>query len=313
VTGLTLGRVFGTEVRAHWTWIFVLAFIVVVFGSELSDGTAAAWPPAAAWGTSIAMSLLVFGSVCAHELAHVKVARRNGLSNPVVVVQLLGGPYVMEVRPKTADQELRIALVGSALSFLLAAAFGLVAAVFIIGPINVDQAAYWLQAVEFVSFMASAFNVLLGVVNLVPGYPLDGARVLHALVWRRTGQESVATAAAVRVGRYVGVLLIAMGALALVFVDPALGLALVVAGWLVMGSSRGGRGPGSRPAAADAGRVRRRLPGGALRRGSSRGARLRVTRAHRDDPDPAHSAPDLASDPDRAGDGRHRGRAQVGR
>jgi len=238
VTGLTLGRVFGTEVRAHWTWIFVLAFIVVVFGSELSDGTAAAWPPAAAWGTSIAISLLVFGSVCAHEFAHVKVARRNGLSNPVVVVQLLGGPYVMEVRPKTADQELRIALVGSALSFLLAAAFGLVAAVFIIGPINVDQAAYWLQAVEFVSFMVSAFNVLLGVVNLVPGYPLDGARVLHALVWRRTGQESVATAAAVRVGRYVGVLLIAMGALALVFVDPALGLALVVAGWLVMGSSR---------------------------------------------------------------------------
>lgn len=238
MTGLTLGRVFGTEVRAHWTWIFVLAFIAVVFGSDLSDGTAAAWPPTAAWGSSIATAMLVFGSVCAHELAHVKVARRNGLRNPVVVIQLLGGPYVMEVKPKTAGEEFRIALAGPALSLLLTAAFGLVAAVLVMGPTNVDQTPYWFQAIGFVALMVSAFNLVLGVVNLVPGYPLDGARLLHALVWRRAGQESVATAAAVRVGRYVGVLLLVIGASALVFVDPALGLALLVAGWLLMGSSR---------------------------------------------------------------------------
>jgi Zn-dependent protease len=238
VTGLTLGRVFGTEVRAHWTWIFVLAFIAVIFASDLSDGTAAAWPPDAAWGTSIGLAVLVFGSVAAHELAHVKVGRRNGQRYPVVVVQLLGGPYVMEVQPRTAGEEFRIALAGSALSLLLAAAFGLVAAVFILGPINMDQAPYWLQGVAFVTFMVAVFNLVLAAINLVPGYPLDGARVLHALVWRRTGQESVATAAAIRVGRYVASFLIGSGVLVLVLVDPATGLFLVVAGWLVMGSSR---------------------------------------------------------------------------
>ncbi len=119
----------------------------------------------------------------------------------MVVVQLLGGPYVMEVRPKTAGEELRIALAGSALSFLLAAAFGLVAAVFILGPINVDQAAVLAAGGRVRDVHGLGLQLVLGVINLVPGYPLDGARVLHALVWRRTGQESVATAAAIRVGR----------------------------------------------------------------------------------------------------------------
>ena len=239
MSGLTLGRVFGTEVRAHWTWIFVLAFIAVFFGAGLSDGSASAWPTAAAWGSSIATAILVFGSVCAHELAHVKVASRNGLRNPVVVVQLLGGPFVMEVKPRTAGEELRISLAGSALSLLLAVVFGLIAAAFLIlGPPDVNQTPYWLQAIGFVTFWVAVFNLVLGVINLVPGYPLDGARVFHALVWLRTGQESVATAAAVWVGRSVGVFLIAVGVLALVFVDPALGLSLVLAGWLVMASSR---------------------------------------------------------------------------
>ena len=90
--GLTLGRVFGTEVRAHWTWIVILAFIAVIFGMDLSNGSAVVWPPALAWGSSIATAVLVFASAIAHELAHVRVARRNGQQIPVVVVQLLGGP-----------------------------------------------------------------------------------------------------------------------------------------------------------------------------------------------------------------------------
>ena len=83
--GLTLGRVFGTEVRAHWTWIPISAFIAVVFGIGLSGKEATSWPPALAWAASIACSVLVFGSVVAHELAHVKVARRNGQTVPMVV------------------------------------------------------------------------------------------------------------------------------------------------------------------------------------------------------------------------------------
>ena len=89
MNGLTFGRVFETEVRAHWTWILVLAFISVILGLDLSDGPAAAWPPALAWGSAITTAALVFASVTAHELAHVKVARRNGQLIPAAVVQCL--------------------------------------------------------------------------------------------------------------------------------------------------------------------------------------------------------------------------------
>jgi len=234
--GLTLGRVFGTEVRAHWSWVLVLAFIVVVFGMDMSDGTAASWPPALAWGSSIATAALVFASVTAHELAHVRVARRNGQQTPVAVVQLLGGPYVMAVQPKTAGEEFRIAVAGPLFSFLIAAALGVPTTVLLLGPF--DNAPDGLQAISFVLTMVTVFNAFLCLINLVPGYPLDGARILHAVVWQRTGQETAATAAAVRVGRYVGLSLIGAGAVVVIAADALAGLCLVVSGWLVLASSR---------------------------------------------------------------------------
>ncbi len=236
--GLTLGRIFGTELRAHWTWILILAFIAAVFGVDLSDGTAAAWSAPLAWGTSIATAALVFASVAAHELAHVWVARRNGQRNPVVVVQLLGGPYVMEVRPSDAGQEIRISVAGPVCSLALAVVFGVLAAGLSLGPVNIDQAPEGLQAVQFTTSILAVFNVFLLLVNVLPGYPMDGARILHGVVWRRSGQEAAATAAAIRIGRYVGISLMVAGAIFLAFLDPAAGVALVVAGWLMIGSSR---------------------------------------------------------------------------
>ncbi len=234
--GLTLGRVFGTEVRAHWTWVPIAAFIAVIFGMDLTDGTAAVWPAGLAWGASIATAILAFASVTGHELAHVRVARQNGQLVPTVVVQLLGGPYIMEVKPKSAGEELRIAIAGPAFSLMVALALGAVGGLLVLGPF--DAAPPGLQAVAFVTTMAAAFNALLCVINLVPGYPMDGARILHAVVWRRTGDEAAATATAIRVGRNVGAGLIVVGALIVTLADLVLGMSLVVAGWLVISSSR---------------------------------------------------------------------------
>lgn len=236
VIGLSLGRVFNTEVRAHWTWVPIIAFISVIFGMDLADGTAANWPTALAWGSSITVALLVFVSVAGHELAHVRVATLAGQQIPRVVVQLLGGPYVMEVRPKDSAEEIRIALAGPIFSFIVAVIFGVVGAVLVLGPL--DTAPDGVQALAFVTTMVAAFNGLLCIINLVPGYPMDGARILHAVVWRITGKEAVATAAAIRVGRNVGVALIVVGALTMTFLDLVAGLSLVIAGWLVMSSSR---------------------------------------------------------------------------
>jgi hypothetical protein len=156
----------------------------------------------------------------------------------VVTIQLLGGPYVMEVKPKSAGEELRIAMAGSAVSLLLAAAFGAVTAIFVLGTGDQNNTPDGIQAMVFVATMVAGFNLFLGLVNLVPGYPLDGARVLHALVWLRSQQEDAATATTIRISRYVGVFLILFGALLMAVADVVTGLCLAVAGWLVMSSSR---------------------------------------------------------------------------
>jgi Zn-dependent protease len=237
MTGVALGRFLGTEVRAHWSWIPVLAIIVVFFGGDLTTGSVG-WSSAASWATAIAIAGLAFLSVLAHELAHVAVAARYGLKARVVVIQLLGGPYLMALRPKDPRQELRVAAAGPILSLAVGAACATVAAGLIVGPFDLNAAPEGLQALWFVSAVMAAFNLFLGLINLVPGYPLDAARMLHAVAWKRTGTDTAATHAAVRVGRYVGWAFIVGGFGMLLVDDPVSGLGMVLAGWLIMGSSR---------------------------------------------------------------------------
>ena len=234
--GITLGRVFGTEVRAHWTWVPIIAFIAVIFGIELTSGGDGFASAGLAWGAAVATGVLVFVSVTAHELAHVWAARRYGRQLPVVVVQLLGGPFVMEVKPESAAEELRIALAGPVLSLVLTVLCGIAGGAIEFGPFS--DAPDPVQAIGFVAFMVAVFNTLLLVINLLPGYPMDGARALHAVVWNVTGNERVATMTAIRIGRYVGIVLIGVGLGSMVFFDPFLGISLVIAGWMVMNSSR---------------------------------------------------------------------------
>lgn len=235
-----LGRIFDTEVRAHWSWIIILAFIAVIFSTDLSVQTSspAGWNLAWAWGTSIVTAAMVFVSVVVHELAHVAVARRNGMRTPAVVIQLIGGAFAIDVKPKNPGQEFRVAVAGSALSFLLLLFFGGVTLLLAVGPLDMNAAPLALQALQFVTFILALFNGFLGGINLVPGYPLDGARVVHAIAWRKTGDEVAAAATAVKLGRYTGLSLVATGVFVAFYSDATAGLSLGVAGWLIAGSSK---------------------------------------------------------------------------
>jgi Zn-dependent protease len=231
-------RIAGIEVRAHWTWIFLLALITVVFGGGLATQPDTPFEPAWAWGSGIATAILVFLSVVAHELGHVAVARRDGIGGPVVVVQLLGGMYTMETRPRTAGQEFREAAIGPVLSLFLAAAM---AGGYVLLDAVWGSAKEVPQAVLAAAFMAETlalFNVFLAVVNLVPGYPMDGARIVHAIAWAGSRREDVANTAASRVGKVVGGAIIIAGVIVAVGLDPWPGLGLILAGWMILGSSR---------------------------------------------------------------------------
>jgi Zn-dependent protease len=242
--GLPLGRIFGTEIRAHWTWIIVLAFVTVIFGGSLVRQTNLGFDAASGWGSSIVCAILVFVSVTIHELAHVLVARRNAFGGSVVVVQLLGGTYLMETRPRTPGQELRSSLAGPAVSLVVAVLFAVVVGVTQLGwraleagDPGVAAVPTGIVAVSFVAQVLALFNLFLAVTNLIPAYPMDGARIIHALAWMRTGREESALTAATRVGRVVGMIIILLGATLSAF-DLLPGLTIMLAGWLLMGSSR---------------------------------------------------------------------------
>lgn len=237
-SGVPLGRMFGTEIRAHWTWIFLLALITVVLGEGLAAQATTNVDSAWAWGSAIVTALLVFGSVTVHELAHVVIARRNGIGGNVVVIQLLGGTYLMEARPRNWGQELRAALAGPFVSAVLVLAFGGITALMELGWGSSSNVPDSVAAVSFVADVLALFNLFLVVTNLVPGYPMDGARIVHAVAWARSGRDEVATMVASRIGRMVGIGVMGLGVGVIVFVDLWPGLALMVAGWLLVGSSR---------------------------------------------------------------------------
>lgn len=238
MSAFPLIRIFDTEVRAHWTWIPLLAIVTVLFGGGLSGTADGTLPSVVAWSCGVAIAVSIFLSVAIHELAHVLAARRNGLGGNVVIVQLLGGAYLMEVRARTAREELRISLAGPLASLVLAVLAGLPAAFLWFGPIDPNTAPIGLQAAEFVTATISLFNVFVLMVNLIPGYPLDGARIMHAIAWMRSGDEATATMTTSRIGRWAGGALLALGVLIAFFLDPWAGFGLVMAGWLVMGSSK---------------------------------------------------------------------------
>jgi len=244
-SGVPLGRLFGAEIRAHWTWIFVLALVTVYFGAGLSQQTEAGFNVAFGWGAAIACAILVFGSVTVHELGHVWVARRNGFGGNVAVVQLLGGTYLMETRPKNAGQELRSALAGPIISLAVMGVFAAVVAVTEVGWGVLDASnpasagiPTGVIAASFVGQVLALFNLFLACTNLLPAYPMDGARVVHAIAWARSGREDRAMAVSSRIGRFVGIAIMMLGAALIPIVDVWPGVMLILAGWLLVSSSR---------------------------------------------------------------------------
>ena len=237
-SAFALIRIGGIEIRAHWTWVILLALITVLFGGGLATQPDTQFEPAWAWGAGVVSAVLVFASVAAHELVHAIIARRNGIGGAVVVVQLLGGMYVMETRPRTAGQEFRCAAAGPALSLLVVA---VMTAAYVALDAAWGSVAVVPQAVlagAFVVEVLGLFNAFLAVINLVPGYPMDGARIVHAIAWAASKREDVANVAASRVGKVAGGGIMIAGAVVVPTVDWWPGLGLMLAGWMILGSSR---------------------------------------------------------------------------
>ncbi len=226
---IPLGRVAGFPVSVHWSVLVILWLFTWSLASTL-PGVVKGYAPGAYWLAGACGALVLLASLLAHELAHAVVARRSGVAVKDVTLWLFGGVTTLGGEAKTPKSAFRIAIAGPATSLVLAAAFaGLVAALHAVraAPIVVGVAS-WL----------SVINLVLGLFNLLPGAPLDGGRVLRAILWRRHGDSVRASIGAAHAGRVVAFVLIGLGLAEFVAGGVIGGVWLAFIGWFIFAASR---------------------------------------------------------------------------
>ena len=225
-----IGRIAGIDIRVHWSWfaIFVLLtwWLSEGFYQEVYDD----WSKEQAWLASVITTLLFFSSVLLHELSHSLTAKRLGLPVQSITLFIFGGVSALGAEPSSARQEFQVAIVGPATSFVLGAAFGVFAAVAWLQDFEDSVPAAIAQYLAFI-------NIAVGVFNMLPGYPLDGGRVLRASLWARSGDMLKATRWAAQSGTFISFGLMAIGVLSILAGSFIGGVWFIVIGWFLRNAS----------------------------------------------------------------------------
>jgi Zn-dependent protease len=246
--GLRLGRIAGVEVRIDWSLAIIFWLIVFNLGAGLFPARHPTWSPALSWSVAIVAAVLFFLSILAHEMAHALVGRSHGVSVAGITLFLFGGVARLSGEPKSARSEFLIAVVGPVTSFVIAAlSIGGAAALAHAGLAHVPALSALGPAATVLLWLGTT-NVMLGAFNLLPGFPLDGGRVLRAALWKITGDVGRATRGATAVGRFIAWLLIFAGVtmafgtrLPVLGGGLAQGLWLVLIGWFLNNAARSSR------------------------------------------------------------------------
>ncbi|HKV00564.1 MAG TPA: site-2 protease family protein, partial [Ktedonobacteraceae bacterium] len=196
-----IGKIAGIDIFIHVSWIIIFVLLTWSLATGWFAVLYPGWSTITYWVVSLIAALLLFVAVLVHELAHSLVARTRGLPVKNITLFIFGGVSNIEQEPQTPGVEFQMAFVGPLTSLA-------------IGGI-----AYLLQLAlgENTSPLAAILrylavtNVLLGIFNLIPGFPLDGGRVLRSIVWKLTGSLRTATRVTTLVGEVIGYLFILLG------------------------------------------------------------------------------------------------------
>jgi Zn-dependent protease/CBS domain-containing protein len=243
--GVSLGRLFGVQIHVDWSLLIIFALVTISLGSAVFPQWHPDWPPLLVWGMAVGAAVLFFASVLVHELSHAIVARARGIPVSRVTLFLFGGVAQMAGEPKTPKDEFLVAIVGPITSL------GIGVAAWAAGSMLGTPALSTASALEDPAAAMSRVgplatlllwlgpvNVLLGLFNMVPGFPLDGGRVLRALLWWTTGDLLKASRWASAAGQAVAWTLMGIGAWSLLAGGVAQGLWLLLIGWFLNNAAR---------------------------------------------------------------------------
>ncbi len=230
MNGIPVARILGFEIRLHVSWLFIVAIVTVTVAGRITQFQPEI-DPALTWAIGLIGSLGFLVTVIAHELAHAVVARRDGATGSVLVVHFVGSPAPIDVVASSPRAEAAIAIAGPLTSLVVGGILvGLAFASLSIGS--------WAGPIADVLMIVGALDLLLAGVSVVPAFPLDGARLVRAAAWARTGNERAGTRIAGVVGKYAGRVAMIAG-LAIILTGETLdGIMVGLVGWFLMASAR---------------------------------------------------------------------------
>jgi Zn-dependent protease/CBS domain-containing protein len=221
-SGLKIGRIFGIPIYLHASWFIIFALITFSLAKQFSYAHRD-WSEAQHWALGIFTSLLFFGSVLFHELAHSVVAQRYKIPVVSITLFVFGGVARIGREPASARQEFNIAVAGPVSSYILSGAFHILTLLFpereMLGAL-----ARWLADINF----------WLATFNLVPGFPLDGGRILRAVAWDITKDFGRASRIAASSGRWIAYAMILIGIWQALSGEIVGGIWLAFIGWFLL-------------------------------------------------------------------------------
>ncbi|NDU92284.1 MAG: site-2 protease family protein [Ferrovum sp.] len=224
---IPLGSILGIPVGLDYSWFLIFALLTALLANSYYPAEFPAWSPVLYWFMGAVTALLFFASVLLHELGHSLMALHYRIRVRSITLHIFGGIAEIADEPPSAAAEFLVAIAGPLVSFALAGVFfGIQPSLFSVQPL--------LGLAEYLAYI----NLSLALFNLVPGYPLDGGRVLRAVVWAVTGNMRRATVIAANVGRIFAFLLIALGVWQIFSGNLGGGLWIAFIGWYLNNEAR---------------------------------------------------------------------------
>lgn len=235
--GLRIGQIFGINIHIDWSWIFIFLLITWSLAAGVLPAWHPDWGPGLRWAVAFAASLLFFASVLAHELSHSLVAKAQGLPVRRITLFLFGGVSNIEREPPAPSKEFWMAVVGPLTSLALGLLFLTHSSTLAGGVLEMRSDPTVLLAelgpASTLLLWLGSVNIMVALFNLIPGFPLDGGRILRSIIWAITKDLRKATRWAAGVGQVIALVFILCG-IAMVFGArvPVFGAGVLNGVWL---------------------------------------------------------------------------------